>query len=90
MIMRQAIITRYLGPTDRRGARVKATAQAGSVTLPWDYALDPSENAKAAAKVLAEKNDWHGTYFGGCLPDGSYVFVDADGDTPIVVVREER
>jgi hypothetical protein len=34
--MRQAIVTRYLGATDYRGARVKATAYAGSVTLPWD------------------------------------------------------
>jgi ribosome-binding protein aMBF1 (putative translation factor) len=32
--MRQAIKTKYLGPSNVRGARVKASSDAGSVTLP--------------------------------------------------------
>lgn len=42
--MFQAITTRFLGPTNFRGSRVKATADAGSVTLSWDYALGIDQN----------------------------------------------
>lgn len=38
--MRQAITTKYIGPTKHRGSRVVARAQAGEVTLAWDDALD--------------------------------------------------
>lgn len=63
--MRQAIVTQYLGPTNNRGSRVKASAEVGSVTLSWDYGLSPSENHKLAALALANKYewstfDWHG------------------------------
>ena len=54
----QAIITRYIGPTDHRGSRVKACCQAGSVTLGWDDALGPDENHDAAAVALARKLGW--------------------------------
>ncbi len=69
--MRQAITTKYIGPTDSRGARVKATAQAGSVTLSWDHALDTDDNHLAAAKALQKKYGWTGTLCGGGLPNGS-------------------
>jgi hypothetical protein len=36
----QAIITKYLSATNHRGARVKASAQAGSLTVGWDDGLD--------------------------------------------------
>lgn len=77
--MRQAIVTKYLGPTNHRGARVKATAQAGSVTIPWDDALDVADNHTAAAHVLCKRLEWPfspGTLVGGALPDGTgYCFV---------------
>lgn len=77
--MRQAIVTKYLGPTDSRGARVKATAQAGSLTLPWEGAADENENHATAAKALATKLEWSGRWYGGGLPDGTgNVFVQAD------------
>ena len=53
----QAIVTKYLGPTNNRCARVKATAQAGSVTISWDCALDVDANHDAAAIALAVKRD---------------------------------
>ncbi len=78
--MRQAIETRYLGPTNHRGARVKATAQAGSVTIAWDDALDTDENHDAAARKLASKLDWAGKWIGGGLPSGrGNVYVCVDG-----------
>lgn len=51
--MKQAIVTKYLAPTNSRGGRVKATAQAGSVTVPLDAALDVADNHRKAAWVLA-------------------------------------
>lgn len=80
----QAIQTRYLGPTDYRGSRVKASCQAGSVTLTWYDALDTEGNHDAAAFALADKLKWntgaHGIMMRGASPDGRgnvYVFARA-------------
>jgi hypothetical protein len=54
----QAIVTKFIGPTNHRGSRVKATAYAGSVTLSWDHALDTTGNHRAAAVDLANKYKW--------------------------------
>ena len=72
----QAIRTTYFGPTNYRGSRIKAKAAAGSITLPWNYALNPEGNHRAAALALAAKFDWPGTYVAGDLVDGSSVFVN--------------
>lgn len=81
--MRQAIVTKYLGPTNHRGSRVKAIADAGEITIPWDDALDVAENHKKAATVLAWKFGWHEHHTflrleGGSMPQSSdyaYCFV---------------
>jgi hypothetical protein len=81
MTMYQAITTQYFGPGNVRGARVKATAAAGSITLGWDNALNIEQNHIAAARALASKFDWKGRYHGGALPGQSgYVFVFETGD----------
>jgi len=70
----QAIVTKYLGPTNTRGALIKATAQAGAVYLSWDYALDTSANHRAAALALADKFKWTqhlDLSEGGSLPTGA-------------------
>ena len=73
--MYQAIVVKYLGPTNYRGSRYKATASAGSVTLSYDYALNPTENALVAAQALADKYEWDGAQLHcGGLPDGNWVF----------------
>ena len=51
----QAIITKYLGPTNHRGSRIKATAWAGSVTVSYDYSVDSGGNHKAAAQAVCDK-----------------------------------
>lgn len=53
---RQAITTRYLGPTNRRGSRVKATCDAGTFTLGCDDSMSALQNHILVAKMLAEKN----------------------------------
>jgi len=77
--MRQAITTRYMGPTNYRPGRVKAMAQAGSVTLEWDHALNTDANHARAAKALRDKFDWQGVWFGAGLPGAGYVYVDVTG-----------
>lgn len=72
----QAIVTRYIGPTDTKGARIKATAYAGSVTIPWSAELDIYENHYKAAMCLAFKFAWEGKLVGGSMPDDKgYAFV---------------
>lgn len=84
--MSQAITTKSLKPTDRRGARIKATSASGvSVSLSFDYAANEFERHSAACRALAEKLQWHGEWFGGSTKDG-HVFVQRDAQCPPVVV----
>lgn len=72
----QAITTRYFGPGNVKGARVKAACQAKSITLPWDHSLNFAANHLVAAKALATDLGWnYGRWIGGGLPDGSTVWV---------------
>jgi hypothetical protein len=76
----QAIVTKYIGPTNHRGARVKATCQAKSIIVNWSDALDIDENHLKAATALAWSLGWdkYGNLHGGGMPDGSgncYVIV---------------
>lgn len=78
----QAITTKYIGPTNFRGARVAASAQAGRVVLDWDHAKNPDGNHAAAARALANKYGWEGRLVGGDLPAAAshhmaFVFVNA-------------
>lgn len=50
------ITTRYIGPTNNRPGRVKATTGSGkSATYSWDHSLGVFENHAGAAKALAGK-----------------------------------
>ena len=82
--MRQAIVTRYHGPTNYRGARVSAKADAGNVSLSWDDTLDVDGNHEKVAKALANRFGWldHGWQLvAGGLPDNKgNVYVLAKGE----------
>ncbi len=69
--MYQAIITKFIGPTNFRGSRVKASADAGSMTVNWDHALNHEQNHDRAAQALAEKLQWGGKWYGGGLLTGN-------------------
>ena len=74
----QAIRTHYIGPTNYRPGRIKATCQAGQITVSWDHGLNPTENHREAARALREKLGWqehHPDMVGGGLPDGSMAWV---------------
>jgi hypothetical protein len=75
----QAIITKYFGPTNSRGSRIKATCASGSVTISYPYELSGQACHRAAADALVQKMDWTDSHYGGLLggqlPSGEYVFV---------------
>ena len=74
----KAIKTKYLGPTNFKGSRVRATDEDGnSIILSWDHALNSDKNHEAAAQALCDKMDWEGRIVGGSLKDCMvWVFVE--------------
>ena len=70
----QAILTKFIAPTDHRPSRIKATCQARSLTLSWEHAWNPDGNHRAAAQALATQLGWHGRWISGDLPDGASVW----------------
>jgi hypothetical protein len=57
----KAIVTKYFGPTDTKGSRIKASDEDGnSITIPYDYALSGEALHKKAAIALCEKMHWDG------------------------------
>lgn len=89
----QAIETRYFGPTNTRGSRIKATAAAGSVTVPVDNALNSEQNHARAAVALAQKFGWEGRLVEGGSPRGEgrvYVFMPARGEETIRIPRAKH
>lgn len=48
----QAIQTKYLGPTNTRGSRIKAICWLTSVTVSWDHSANTDENHAAAIDAL--------------------------------------
>lgn len=76
----QAIVTKFLAPTSTRGARVKATADAGSRTVAWDHRCGIEDNHRSAALLLAARLGWdHGPLISGSLPGCGYAHVFAVG-----------
>lgn len=74
-----AIFTKYIGPSNVKGSRVKAYCMVkrvinGSVILEWDSGLSAEENHARAAKALAIKCAWFGNWYQGDAGD-EYVFV---------------
>ena len=76
--MRQAIITKYIAPTNTKGTRISVKASAGRKFYDWDHNRDTDNNHEHAARLFAGSLGWT-QYFdlvGGSLPDNSgYCFV---------------
>lgn len=75
----QAIITKRIPATNRRGPRVKATCQSGSIIIDW-YDTEQGDHMchRDAALELIRKLDWQDQVSigeGGSMPDGNgYAF----------------
>lgn len=74
------IRTKYLGPTDHKGSRIKASIGPDAVTLPYDYTLTGSSNHKSAAHALATKLGLEGRWarYTDHAAGNGYVFVNLD------------
>lgn len=90
----QAITTKYFGPTNARGSRIKATAERGTLTVPYDHDLSSHANHVAAAQALCDKfaaedlasrrepptlNPWNLRRVVGALPTGGCAHVFTTG-----------
>ncbi len=86
----QAIETKYIGPSNYRGSRIKATCERGSITISYDDALNSDDAHIAAADALVAKfvkedekrygtnrNPWSAKrIMGGLKKTNVHVFVD--------------
>lgn len=50
----QSIETKFLGPTNTKGSRIKATCWLKSKTVSYNHSLDIGGNHKAAARALTD------------------------------------
>lgn len=74
--MRPAITTKYLSPTDTRGARIVAKAGTGErVIIPYPYALSGADVHREAAAALCERMGWQEKDLCGGYTVEGYVFV---------------
>lgn len=74
----QSITTKFIGPSNTRGSRIKATTAGGStLTIPYCHESGHGSHSKAAI-ALARKLGWTGTLVEGCTKDGR-VFVFETG-----------
>jgi hypothetical protein len=75
----QAIVTKCISPSDTKGSRIKATCDAGSITIPYPHALSGDAVHAKAAMALVHKMGWHAdsrSWACGGLPNqAGYVFV---------------
>jgi len=54
----QAIKTRYIGPTNSKPARIKASCEAGSIIISWPHELNVEDAHTFAAIRLIKKLNW--------------------------------
>lgn len=71
----QAITTRYHGPTNHRGSRIKAVCAAGSITIAYDYSLDEEGVHRKAAFALRDTLGWTNKLRSVPLPNGDWAHV---------------
>lgn len=84
----KAIVTKYHGPTDRRGARISASDEDGNrVMVPYAHELSGELVHRQAAIALCEKMGWTGTLHAGSLGKG-YVYVWSDAGAFFVIVNK--
>lgn len=88
-VVLQAITTKYIGPSNTKGSRIKATAAAGSITIHYDDSLNSERAHAKAAEALANKFKWKGSYYQGGMPnDSGYCFVHCE-DKPAFITYGE-
>jgi hypothetical protein len=80
----QAITTKYLSPTNHRGARIRALTASGlAITLAVNHSFSDGRCHAEAALALCQRLGWSGELVSGCTREG-YVFVFVSGDRHVV------
>lgn len=74
------IVTKYLPPTNHRGARIKASLSPGwgstkPVTIAYEYGLQGTTNHERAALALAEACNLTGTFLRLDAAFDGYLFI---------------
>ena len=79
----QAIQTKYIPASNTRGSRIKATAERGSISIPYPHEIDSWQVHAFAAQKLCEKfaaedlkdygtpitkNPWSRAFVSGAMP----------------------
>lgn len=68
---KKAIVTKFHGPTNFKGARISASDDDGNrVSVDYDDALNSGPNHAKAANALCEKMEWEGTLVQGWTKTG--------------------
>lgn len=57
----QAIITKYIPPTNYKPSRIRAKCERGSIILSWDSELDTKDNHRAAIATEANASNFRVT-----------------------------
>lgn len=70
-----AIVTKYLGPTNTLGSRVRATVANKTIVLPWDHGVSMEGNHARVALSLARSLGWNGPWYAACMSGPNMVFV---------------
>lgn len=82
----QTIVTKYFGATNTRGSSIKATAERGSISVPYPHEINSNDVHAHAAQKLCEmfaaddlkdygtpitKNPWSRSFVSGAMPGSS-------------------
>ena len=71
------IETKYIGPSNTRGSRIKAfDANGNSLTIGYPHELSGVECHYLAARALADKMNWQGEIKGGWTKNGCAFVLD--------------
>ncbi len=82
--MAQAILVKYLGPTNTKGARLIARAWFGSLRTAYYHHLSPAENHERAAHALCTKHDRPTALLGAQLPGNlGYAYIMSPIEEPL-------
>jgi hypothetical protein len=84
----KTIFTKYIGPSNTRGSRVKAYDEDGNqATVSYNQAVDDEEAHIEAVRALCDKMNWHGPMVSGGTKQGFvFVFLEYRPGVPVETV----
>ena len=84
----QVITTKYLPPTNFKGSRIKASCEAGSVTVGFCHDGTVEDAHAKAAIALIAKLGWHGEYTCAGDRNGNYYFAKIVRGTNVYTIAQ--